>query len=89
MNTQIKTTALTRQSELRTAREALGWTQQRLSEACGLPATLISSVECGAAERMACALRGPLRERVASSLDGDDPDEGALSALRGLRRVCV
>lgn len=87
MQTLIDATALAAQSELRAAREALGWTQQQLGEACGLPATLICAVERGAAERMVAAMRDPLRARVSASLDTDDPDAAALAALRGLRRV--
>lgn len=93
MQALIAANALAAQSELRAAREALGWTQQQLGEACGLPATLVCSVERGAADRMAAAMRGPLRERVAAALDADeygDPyctAEDALAALRGLRRV--
>lgn len=86
MQTLIAANALAAQSELRAAREALGWTQEQLGEACGLPATLVCSVERGAAGRMAVAMKQALRERVAASLD-TDPDAEALAALRGLRRV--
>lgn len=87
MNALMKTTELTAQSELRTSREALGWTQERLAEEAGLSRSLVCSIECGAAQRMAIAMRQALRERVAASLDTDDPDAEALAALRALRRV--
>lgn len=74
--------------ELKAAREALGWTQQQLGEAAGLPATLVCSVERGAAERMALAMVQPLRERVTASLDAE-PDVEAAALLRGLKRVTV
>lgn len=74
--------------ELKAARDVLGWTQAQLGEAADLPATLVCSIERGAGERLALAMRAPLRERVSASLDGE-PDIEATLALRGLKHVIV
>lgn len=87
MEAFLKVTELSRQGELRSAREALGWTQQDLAAASGLPRPVVSAVETGAAERLASEMRTALKARVADSLDADALDTEALNALRGLRRV--
>jgi transcriptional regulator with XRE-family HTH domain len=74
------------QDQLRAARDALGWTQQHAGEAAGVHPTLVSSLENGAAERLAHAMSVELRARLIASLD-DEPDAEILHALRGLKVV--
>lgn len=74
------------QDQLRAARDVLGWTQQHLGDAAGIHATLVSSLENGAAERLARVMSAEIRARLIASLE-DEPSTELLNALRGLKVV--